>query len=802
MPRTPAFLSRWLRAINRETYRFSVSTWALPSLGMVLASIGLLLGWYVYRASEQILHSHLVESASKQALAVTRFRDFYAARILPRASQAGIEVTHLYQQKEGTLPLPATLAIDFGKFWAEQSPGEQVRLFSDYPFALRDTGRKLDSFQTDALAHLKRHPDQPFSRREMLDGQEVLRFAKADRMQASCVACHNSHPASPKKDWKVGDVRGALEVTVQVHSWHGEGEETYTRSTGALIAVGLLGLGMVWLITRRLQTALRASRQLSSEGERVNARLRQEIKERQATERCLRLSESKLQSIFKSTPEGIVVVDTHGVVLQANRAAAAMFSCPLDDLVGRNVGQMLVLDRTKEAPEGACGDIRNMLDSPRVVSGLRCNGETFPLRVSMTQMQVDNDVFFAGVLQDFTQIKANEIQLDEARIRAEVANRLKSELLANMSHEIRTPMNGIVGMTQLVLDTPLNPNQRQHLSLAQASAHHLLRIINDILDFSKIESGSLDLEPQACSPQQVLDETLKSLAALAEAKNLELQVDSSPEVPELLMLDPVRLRQILTNLVGNAIKFTPQGGVRIRMEAEAVKPGDARSATRLQIRVIDTGIGFRPSEAETIFHPFVQADGTSTRVYGGTGLGLAITRSLVTLMGGEISAQSKPGQGSEFRFHIDCERPEAAPAPAPGLDEFPDIPRLSPLHILLAEDHPINQMLAGLLLTQLGHTHATANNGQEALDLLERAQFDLVLMDVMMPVMDGLSAMAEVRAREAGSGRRTPIVVLTAHAMTGDRERFIGAGADGYVSKPISPQALQAEMRRVMDLKS
>ncbi len=800
MQHPPNILSQWLRGLNRQTVRFGMSAWALPSLGLLLVILGGGLSWYVIVTSKHILQNHLVENAEKQALAITRFRNFYAEQLLPRAASGGIAISHLYKERDNALPLPATFAIEFGKYWATQSPGEEVNLFSDYPFPWRVTGRQLDTFQTEALAHLRLNPDQPYSRKETVNGQDVLRYAQADRMQASCVACHNSYPGSPKTDWKLGDVRGALEVRIPVQSWKGRGEEMIFRSLGVLAVVGLVGLGMVWLILQRLQAALKSTRQISRERKDANERLREEIQERLTTERSLRLSESKLQSIFESALEGIVVTDTLGVILQANLAAASMFGYPLGQLIGQNVGHFVALDGLEgleNAPDGRTGGIQKMLNNPQVVMGRRRNGDSFPLRLSMTQTRVDNHCFYAGVMQDFTQIKANEAQLDEARVRAEVANRLKGELLANMSHEIRTPMNGIVGMTQLVLDTPLTAGQRQHLALAQASAHHLLHIINDILDFSKMESGTMDLELQPCSPRKILEDSVQSLASLAAQKSLQLDVQCADQLPTQLMLDPVRLRQILTNLVGNAIKFTPHGRVQVFMDAEVVTPGET---VRLLIRVKDSGIGFKPSEAEAIFHPFVQADGTSTRSYGGTGLGLAITRSLVTLMGGDISAESEPERGSEFRLHISCALPGQAPASPAPLDEFPDIPRLRPLHILLAEDHPINQMLAGLLLNQLGHSHTTANNGQEALDRHAAESFDLILMDVMMPIMDGLSAMAVVREREAHSSRRTPIVVVTAHAMTGDRERFLAAGADGYVSKPISAQALQAEMRRVMEL--
>jgi len=438
--------------------------------------------------------------------------------------------------------------------------------------------------------------------------------------------------------------------------------------------------------------------------------------------------------------------------------------------------------------------VQNILQKPRVVQGQRRGGELFPLRLSVTETRVDDELYFIGMMQDFTQIKANEALLIEAKTRAEVANRLKSELLANMSHEIRTPMNGIVGMTQLVLDTELQPSQRAHLNLAKQSADHLLHVINDILDFSRIESGALELEPVRVSPTQVLLDTVNSLRSLADDKGLRLLPVCTPAVPAHAMLDAVRLRQILTNLIGNAIKFTHSGVIRIDMDASAP---DATGCVRLQLVVTDTGIGFDPAKAESLFSPFVQGDGTMTRSYEGTGLGLAITRRLVTLMGGTVQARSQPGEGSQFSFDLSCLLPSSEVA-EPRLPATVPLtgPALS-LRVLVAEDNLVNQELTGLLLEQLGHSGVMVSDGRQALALLAQERFDVVLMDVMMPVMDGLAAMALLLEMELGTGRRTPVVMVTAHAMTGDRERFMAAGADGYVSKPISAKSLQGEIARV-----
>ena len=298
-------------------------------------------------------------------------------------------------------------------------------------------------------------------------------------------------------------------------------------------------------------------------------------------------------------------------------------------------------------------------------------------------------------------------------------------------------------------------------------------------------------------PEQILRHTVNSLKEMAERKGLELSYSCTPQVPAEAMLDPVRLRQVLTNLIGNAIKFTHEGHVSVNLGAS---PPDADGHITLQLSVTDTGIGFDPARAESLFNPFVQADGTITRSYGGTGLGLAITRSLVNLMGGHIEASSQPGHGSVFSFTVKCTEPTEQDAPTLRATASAASPQEQrPLRILVAEDHPINQKLAAMILEKLGHSHRLVNDGQDALDALSSDAYDLVLMDVMMPGMDGITALTELRRRESASGRRTPVLMVTAHAMTGDRERFLAAGADGYVSKPIAPAQLRAEILRVTE---
>jgi signal transduction histidine kinase/CheY-like chemotaxis protein len=399
--------------------------------------------------------------------------------------------------------------------------------------------------------------------------------------------------------------------------------------------------------------------------------------------------------------------------------------------------------------------------------------------------------------QEKTIVQHQKLEIEWLLKEAQQASRSKSEFLANMSHEIRTPMNGVLGMTDLVLATPLTAEQREYLATARLSALSLLTVLNDVLDFSKIEAGRLDLNPIDFSLRQCVNETLKIFAIPAAEKKLSLEVKVSDKVPDYLTGDPDRLRQVLLNLVGNAMKFTSTGGIWIAVDPEPEPESD--QGVLLHFAVRDTGIGIPADEQELIFEAFRQADGSTTRKYGGTGLGLAICTRLVEMMGGSIHVESEPGQGSTFHFTANFELAREAEQPKPtdrtslqnmlnatGAEGVADGSRMS-LRILLAEDNPVNTRLVSRLLEKRGHRVALAGNGREALEWMDRERFDLVLMDVQMPDMDGLEATAIIREREKESGVYTPIVALTAHTMKGDRERCMHAGMDNYINKPIDP---------------
>ncbi len=411
-------------------------------------------------------------------------------------------------------------------------------------------------------------------------------------------------------------------------------------------------------------------------------------------------------------------------------------------------------------------------------------------------------------LEDLVEERTRELarvnaELAEHGRRAEAANQAKSAFLAHMSHEIRTPLNGILGMTELALDAPLPPTVRESLETVRHSGQSLLGILNDILDFSKIEAGKLDIESVAFELPELIRRTLATLGPVADAKGLTLAAELAPDLPAGVVGDPGRLRQVLLNLIGNGLKFTEHGGVSTR--ARLLERAGGR--VRIRFEVTDTGIGIAPEKQRQIFEPFAQEDASITRRYGGTGLGLSITSRLVRLMGGEIGVQSSPEMGSTFGFTLPFGLAEPAPAALPAGSGAPGGPGPDPgpsqaaparvLRVLLVEDNAVNQKVGLGMLRRLGHAVSVAANGQEALERLAAEPFDLVLMDMQMPVMDGLEATRRLRAREAALGLpRTRVIATTANAMASDQALCLAAGMDGFISKPLGAAALKAELDR------
>ncbi|HLJ30441.1 MAG TPA: PAS domain S-box protein [Candidatus Angelobacter sp.] len=696
-------------------------------------------------------------------------------------------------------------------------------------------------------------------------------------------------------------------------------EVTLLRKDGSRVRV-LMGLAMV----------------NKAKGETIGFAF--DLTARKRAEEALLRANQNMSTLIEASPVAMVAIGPGGVVQSWNPAAERLFGWHEEEALGRVLptvpanGQAEFHERLERGLKG-----EDM--PPTEIQRVRKDGSLVEISTSTASLRdaQGNVTGIIAVMVDITERKRADEELQKARVAAEAANRAKSEFLANMSHEIRTPMNGIIGMTELALDTELTREQQEYLGMVKSSADSLLTVINDILDFSKIEAGKLELDPIEFNIRNSVDDTAKILALKAHQKGLELITDVEPFVPEILVGDPVRLRQILFNLLGNAVKFTERGEVILRVTAEENTEG----GVRVHFSIKDTGIGIPKGRQQVIFEAFTQADSSMTRVYGGTGLGLTITARLIKLMGGRIWVESDLGRGSTFHFTgnfgigkapmataamgetadlaglavmvVDDNetnrrilrqtllnwqmRPTMAqggrealailehaqrsgkPFPLvisdmqmPEMDGFELAERIKEnpaltgatimmltsagqrgdgarcrelgvkaylikpikqselrdailaaisrgdeqkgrdalvtrhslrenhrvLRVLLAEDNKVNQVFAKRLLEQRGHTVVVANNGLEALARLETATFDMVLMDVQMPEMDGFEATRAIREKEQSSGdHHLPILALTAHAMTGDQERCLAAGMDGYLSKPLHTAELFAAIDRL-----
>lgn len=523
------------------------------------------------------------------------------------------------------------------------------------------------------------------------------------------------------------------------------------------------------------------------------------LAERQAEEALAR-SMVELRTTLEATADGILVMDAEGHVVNFNRRFAAMWQLPtglvnaaddaeihswLESQIPDVQGYQRRLGRMAQVPEDEFFDVLTLND-----------GRVFE-RTCRPQWMGDRVV---GRVFSFTDVTARaqaEAQLREARDQAEAANRAKSDFLAMMSHEIRTPMNGVLGMIDVLEDSGMDEEQRGWLTTMRRSAEALLTIINDILDLSKIEAQRLELEQIDFDLRANISDAVLLFEPRARQKGLRLLLDLSHEVPQRAAGDPTRLRQVLTNLISNAIKFTADGEIRVHVSRSAL-PGPTDGSLRLRFAVSDTGIGIPRDKLAHVFEPFAQADGSTTRRYGGTGLGLAICKRIVELMQGRIVVHSEIGRGSTFEFEVAL-RPSSIPAPSPASQPIAQVAGLAttgtelPPRVLVAEDNEVNQQVARLMLGKVGIRQADyVANGLEALDRATTTDYDLIFMDCLMPEMDGYAATRALREQ----GVRSWIVAMTANAMAGDREACLAAGMDDYLSKPLSVAALREALER------
>ncbi len=554
--------------------------------------------------------------------------------------------------------------------------------------------------------------------------------------------------------------------------WLGKPQPFWTAQRTALVLGGLCALLSITFITWHSVTLHRSNRRLQAEQE-------------------------FLQTLTDAIPDFIFYKDRNSVYLGCNKAfAEQIHHRAKHEIVGRTDAELLkrqdlaaLYYRTDQ--EAMAQDRQVKFDvTVQLHNGAERQFEVIKTPFHDAEGQVAGVI---GIARDITKRQQYQTQLEDASRRAEAASRAKSQFLANMSHEIRTPLNGVLGVAQLLAMTSLTPDQQEYLDMIQSSGENLLGILNDILDLTKIEADMLYLAPERFSPRELLEKLGALYRHLCRQKGLDLILEIASDLPEMVIGDPLRIKQILFNLLGNAVKFTPKGQVRLACRVL----GSTAGQVTLQFKVCDTGIGISPEDQLRIFAPFEQADDSNTRQYGGTGLGLAICQRLCQLMNGALDVESQLGYGSCFMLTLQLQIAVLSHDSASTTVDRPTDQPLATGTILVAEDNQVNRYFIVKLLRQMGYDVLEAEDGSQALERLEQQHCDLVILDIQMPVMDGSQALLAIRQRDNARRSHTPVIALTAHAMTGDRERFLNQGFDDYLAKPLQLNELAAILSRL-----
>lgn len=883
-------------------------------------SIGLVV--LIDRYEDALSRDALLRTAIETSQGITNFRLFYSREIVSRLKDSNISITHDYREREHAIPLPATLSIEFGKFLEETGNSTSFRLYSDRPFPWR-TERQLDDFELTALQHLTANPGESYSHIEDLDGIEYLRYTEPVVMQETCIACHNSHPDSPFREWKAGDVRGVQEILLPTDkaglAWSGA-SHIFNQILVFIVTTFGIALASIFILAKRNRTAFTELQELA----RLEQAERLEVSE--SMER-VKGGLARHKAVLEGANDGIITINEKGLIETLNPAAERIFGYNLAELHGRNVSLLMPREHAVKHDQYITRYLKTgqskIIGVGRELVGLRKHGEEFPMELSISEVRLKDRRLFTGIVRDITERKQAEValreseaqarqlsmvaartdnaviitdregriqwvndgftrisgyrldevvgkspgsflqgpdsepaiiqemsdsirrhkgftkevinyskdgkpywisieaqpilnedgevvqfmaierditaekqrreELEQARIKAEEASRAKSRFLAMMSHEIRTPLNGVIGTLGLLRDTDLSEEQKRYVETGRYSAENLLAIINDILSFSKLEAGKDDLEETVFDVRSLVESVGEVISTRAREKSLALQIDSDDSIPPHLVGDAGKIRQVLMNLAGNAVKFTERGEVRIRASLLS-KDGHQ---LRLRFMVTDSGIGISPRDQQSLFEEFwsLSPDYHTT----GTGLGLAICRNLVAIMSGSIDMESTPGKGSRFWFDIPLSVPSEAALANNDISE--PVAHEAPAgvfnlqgRVLLADDSPANLMVGVGMLERLGLQVDTVSNGLEAVDALRERPYDVVLMDIAMPEMDGIEATREIR-KLGGDKAGTPIIAMTAHVMKGDREKILAEGLDDYICKPVNAGELTARLQ-------
>jgi len=843
----------------------------VSSIGIVFLSL-----FYMPKLSAQNQQERVIGETTKLISLLKHSRAYYTDNVVNKIEKkSNLHINFDHKTDENTVPLPATTIHDLSDILTK-SDNVHASFYSNYPFPNRSS-RVLDSFQKDSIEFLTKNPDKIFSKSDIIDGKNVYRVATADILTSqTCVNCHNTRADSPKTDWRLHDVRGVLEVYVPI-------SDHFMLSREQIWYV-ILFIGLV-VLTFSLHYGILYFKR---EKELINTA---SILENEIQKRTKDLHESNQFLLeYKKAVDASAIVsksDLFGNIIYVNDAFCKISGFSRDELMG----QPHNIVRSPDVEKSFYKEVWKTIKSKNIFKGIiknrTKNGDSYYVAATIIPI-LDED----GEILEYLSLRYEITELINAKDRALSAERTKSTFLANMSHEIRTPLNAIIGFSDILCESNLNRDEKEYAKIISRSAKSLLGIINDVLDISKIESGKLDISESAFSFGLFSEHIVELFSIVAKEKNIRFIYKTTPALPHTLVFDSTRLQQVVSNLLSNSIKFTPEGG-SVFFDISLLDISNTHAKIKFSIK--DSGIGMSKEQQKIVFEPFSQADDGISRKYGGTGLGLAICSDIVKLMGSRIDLSSELGHGSEFSFVLDLRIEESKeqnetkkskllfgvckneddseylrvcvknyllqlgnvvetedftqdvdmifcfdedkaiefkkkrdsiktvyvgdkakikdPASKTYFDYFIDLPIYSSkivniihdnskaqsqkaisdatnkkfnANILVAEDNPNNQRLIDILLSNLGITATIVGNGQEAIDVYKKIKFDMLLMDVNMPELDGVSATKEIlKLQRENSLHKVPIIALTANSISGDREKYLEAGMDDYISKPI-----------------
>ena len=853
-------------------------------------------------------HILLKQIAQTQSQTLKGVRNYYAREIVSKVkkSENRIVFSHDYKDHANHLPIPASLTLDLAKYLSGESDKIKFSLISSYPFQGRDN-RQITPISQLALQKISTSAqDSFFQFRIGADGREQAYYAEAVKMQASCVSCHNNHPQSPRKDWKVGDVRGIQEIILTEDLVSADDQKLHNLilwcsvflflATGGII---ILLLHRNYLTMCRLEDLAEREKQKTQDLQRINAKavelegqlidaidalpdafvlydendrlllcnqkyrefyplsgniiqpgvkfediirygvargeypeaqqspeiwiaermyqhqypnhlieqqlqngrwvrineqktekgrtvgFRVDITELKQRESDLIRSEAQLRATIEAALDAIIIIDAEGIVQEFNPAACEIFQYQPSEVIGNSLAESIIPPDLRDKHVTGMQHYRATGEGPVLgkritVPAIKKDGTQITIELAISPAQEGPDTVFVGYLRDITEELAKTEALTLAKEKAESATKAKAAFLAVMSHEIRTPLNGLLGLLALIEDNSKDKTITNYAHTASESARALSTLLNDILDYSKLEAGKTDIDRQIFEIEFFMMSISDLMRPLAEDKNLTFMISIDPEIPRKIYEDPARLRQVLLNLIGNAIKFTDQGHIKISVSCD----GEMFAWT-----ISDTGLGIKEEDLNKLFERFNTIDASYTRSQGGTGLGLAISKSISELLAGDLSVSSIYQKGSQFTLKLPrhpCDQNEQlVPAAARKLDK---LPFYGNHRILLAEDNATNNLVMTAMLEAFGLEVVSVNNGQDAIREVEAQEYALLITDISMPIMDGVTATKHLRSLP--EKQDLPIIAFTAFTQAEDRLRFEQAGFNEILFKPARRTAL------------